>query len=240
MVLLMVLICNAQFMSTYDYIYTPYFTSRYSPRVWYYIPYADTNSMFSFQQPTFNIPSFVSTPSMSSSGISQQLSTSRSSEVQAILDRANGITPSSSITSGLTNFQSNSIPINTASTSTTDQQQVTRTLNLVDSILSRGNTVPANQGSSQSISNNPISTTTTSSPQRPTSTQQTSTSSVSDQVQAILNRANQLPTRDIPQITQTTPSVSTTPQPTTTTTTTQTTITQPNSNTQTGSSSSIQ
>ena len=110
MVLLMVLICNAQFMPTYDYIYTPYFTSRYSPRVWYYIPYADTNSMFSFQQPTFNIPSFVSTPSMSSSGISQQLSTSRSSEVQAILDRANGITPSSSITSGLTNFQSNSIP----------------------------------------------------------------------------------------------------------------------------------
>lgn len=192
---LLVLICHAQYTPIYDYGLVPYFQNRYSTPSFYYSPYAATNSRYYFQQPSFNIPAFVSTPSMSSNSRSLQSSTSRNSAVQAILDRANGVTTTTpSSNAGLTNLQTTTNPTR-INADLQEQQQVSQTLDLVDTILNR-----ANPGLSQSTSadnNNQAPVTSTTNQQ----SSNTDTFTLSDQVREILNRANGVT------------STSTTPQP---------------------------
>ena len=136
--MLVVMLCHGQYIPLFDYTYPSLYRSWYA-RTWYYVPYADTNYMYYYQPPTFSRPAMVATPStIGLNNLNTQSTSTRNSAVQAILDRANGITttPSTTNTGGLTNLNTNPIRTNVQVVSSPEQQQVTNTLSLVDSILS--------------------------------------------------------------------------------------------------------
>ena len=135
--MLVVMLCHGQYIPLFDYTYPSLYRSRFA-RTWYFVPYADTNYMY-YYQPTFGIPATLATPStFGLNNPNTQATSTRNSAVQAILDRANGITttPSTTNTGGLTNLNTNPTRTNVQVISSPEQQQVTNTLNLVDSILS--------------------------------------------------------------------------------------------------------